>query len=42
KDMKQRGFKFIGSTILYAHLQATGVVNDHLTSCFRHGACTEH
>ncbi|MEN8155374.1 MAG: DNA-3-methyladenine glycosylase I, partial [Bacteroidota bacterium] len=32
KDMKQRGFKFIGSTILYAHLQATGVVNDHLTS----------
>lgn len=36
KDMKQRGFKFLGSTILYAHMQATGIVNDHLTSCWRH------
>jgi DNA-3-methyladenine glycosylase I len=36
KDMKQRGFKFVGSTVIYAHMQATGMVNDHLTSCFRH------
>jgi len=36
KDMRQRGFKFVGSTILYAHMQATGMVNDHLVSCFRH------
>lgn len=36
KDLKKRGFKFVGSTIIYAHLQATGLVNDHLTSCFRH------
>ena len=36
KDMKKRGFKFLGSTILYAHLQATGLVNDHLVTCFRH------
>ncbi len=36
KDLKQRGFKFTGSTIIYAHMQATGMVNDHLTSCFRH------
>jgi DNA-3-methyladenine glycosylase I len=35
-DLKKRGFRFLGSTILYAHLQATGIVNDHLTSCFRH------
>ena len=35
-DLKNRGFKFIGSTILYAHLQATGMVNDHLVSCFRY------
>ncbi|MEX2126487.1 MAG: DNA-3-methyladenine glycosylase I [Woeseia sp.] len=39
KDMKQRGFRFVGSTILYAHMQATGMVNDHLTSCFRHKEC---
>lgn len=37
KDMKKRGFKFVGSTIIYAHMQATGMVNDHLASCFRHG-----
>ncbi|WP_209332314.1 DNA-3-methyladenine glycosylase I [Lunatimonas salinarum] len=36
KDMKKRGFKFLGSTTLYAHLQATGLVNDHLVDCFRH------
>jgi DNA-3-methyladenine glycosylase I len=35
-DMKKRGFKFIGSTVLYSHMQATGMVNDHLISCFRH------
>jgi len=36
RDMKQRGFKFVGSTIIYAHMQATGMVNDHLVSCFRY------
>jgi DNA-3-methyladenine glycosylase I len=36
KDLKQRGFKFVGTTIVYAHMQAVGIVNDHLTSCFRH------
>ena len=36
KDMKQRGFKFVGSTVIYAHLQATGLVNDHTTDCFRY------
>ena len=36
KDMKKRGFKFVGSTIIYAHMQATGMVNDHLVGCFRH------
>jgi DNA-3-methyladenine glycosylase I len=36
KDMKRRGFKFVGSTVIYAHMQATGMVNDHLTSCFRY------
>jgi DNA-3-methyladenine glycosylase I len=35
KDLKQRGFKFVGSTICYAHMQATGMVNDHATDCFR-------
>lgn len=38
KDMKKRGFKFVGSTILYAHMQATGMVNDHTTECFRYKA----
>jgi DNA-3-methyladenine glycosylase I len=38
-DLKQKGFKFLGSTIIYAHLQATGLVNDHLISCFRHKEC---
>jgi DNA-3-methyladenine glycosylase I len=36
KDLKQRGFKFVGSTIIYAHMQATGMVNDHTVDCFRH------
>lgn len=36
RDLKQRGFRFVGSTICYAHMQATGMVNDHLASCFRH------
>ena len=35
KDLKKRGFKFVGSTVIYAHMQATGMVNDHVTSCFR-------
>src|SRR5450755_4463426 len=37
KDLKQRGFKFVGSTICYAFMQAVGLVNDHLVGCFRHG-----
>jgi DNA-3-methyladenine glycosylase I len=37
KDLKKRGFKFVGSTICYAYMQATGMVNDHLIGCFRHG-----
>ena len=36
KDLKKRGFKFVGSTIIYAHMQATGLVNDHTTDCFRY------
>jgi DNA-3-methyladenine glycosylase I len=36
KDLKKRGFRFVGSTICYAFMQATGMVNDHLVSCFRH------
>ena len=39
KDLKQRGFKFVGSTIVYAHMQAVGMVNDHLVTCFRHKHC---
>lgn len=37
KDLKSRGFKFLGSTIIYSYLQATGIINDHLTSCFKRG-----
>ncbi len=37
RDLKKRGFKFAGSTIVYAHMQATGMVNDHTTDCFRYG-----
>ena len=36
KDLKSRGFKFVGSTIIYAHMQAIGLVNDHVVSCFRY------
>ena len=41
RDLKQRGFKFVGSTIVYAHMQATGLVNDHIAGCFRHQACVD-
>lgn len=36
KDLKRRGFKFVGSTVIYAHMQATGMVNDHTSDCFRY------
>jgi len=41
KDLKKRGFRFVGSTIIYAHMQATGMVNDHVTRCFRHKPCAK-
>ncbi len=41
KDLKKRGFTFVGSTIMYAHMQATGMVNDHTTDCFRHRECQQ-
>jgi len=41
KELKKRGFKFVGSTIMYAHMQATGMVNDHVVSCFRHKPCAQ-
>jgi DNA-3-methyladenine glycosylase I len=41
KDLKKRGFRFVGSTIVYAHMQATGLVNDHVVGCFRHGPCAK-
>ena len=41
KDLKKRGFKFVGSTIVYAHMQATGLVNDHVVGCFRHKPCAD-
>jgi len=40
KDLKRRGFRFAGPTICYAFMQATGMVDDHVTSCFRHGVST--
>lgn len=40
KDLKMRGFKFLGPTVVYAHMQAVGMVNDHLVSCFRYEFCT--
>jgi DNA-3-methyladenine glycosylase I len=40
-DLKQRGFKFLGSIIIYSHLQATGLVNDHVKNCFRWKECQE-
>ncbi|HKE45791.1 MAG TPA: DNA-3-methyladenine glycosylase I [Steroidobacteraceae bacterium] len=39
KDLKQRGLRFVGSTIIYAHMQAVGMVNDHLLECFRYEEC---
>ena len=42
KNLKKRGFKFVGSTIVYAHMQATGMVNDHTIDCFRFDELTEH
>lgn len=36
KDLRERGFKFVGTTVVYAHMQATGMVNDHIVSCFRY------
>lgn len=42
KELKRLGFKFVGSTIMYAHMQATGMVNDHLVDCFRHRECLRH
>jgi len=40
KDLKARGFKFVGSTVVYSHMQATGMVNDHLVTCFRYRELT--
>ncbi len=40
KELKRRGFRFVGSTICYAFMQAVGVVNDHATGCFRHRSCS--
>ena len=42
KDLKKRGFKFVGSTIVYAHMQAIGMVNDHTIDCFRYDKLTDH
>jgi DNA-3-methyladenine glycosylase I len=39
RDLKQRGFRFVGSTVIYAHMQAVGMVNDHLVDCFRYTEC---
>jgi len=41
KDLKKRGFSFVGSTIIYAHMQATGMVNDHVSDCFRYKTIRE-
>ena len=41
KDLAQRGFKFVGPTIVYAFMQAVGMVNDHLVTCHRHEACAK-
>ena len=42
KDLKKRGFAFVGSTIIYAHMQAIGMVNDHLVACFRFADVTRN
>ena len=39
KELKRKGFKFVGTTVCYAFMQAVGMVNDHVTSCFRHSEC---
>ena len=39
RDLKKRGFRFVGPTIVYAHMQAVGMVNDHEVGCFRHREC---
>jgi len=41
KELSSRGFKFVGPTIVYAFMQAVGMVNDHLTTCFRHPKCSK-
>jgi DNA-3-methyladenine glycosylase I len=41
KDLRKRGFKFVGSTIIYAYMQAVGMVNDHLVTCYRHAECAK-
>lgn len=41
RDLKKRGFKFVGSTIIYAHMQACGMVNDHVVDCFRYKECSK-
>ena len=41
KDLKARGFRFVGPTIVYAFMQAVGMVNDHMVTCYRHGECSE-
>ena len=41
KDLQKRGFNFVGSTIIYAHMQAVGMVNDHTLDCFRHAECAK-
>lgn len=42
KDLKQRGFKFLGTTVIYAHMQAVGMVNDHLEECFRYNQLLQY
>ena len=42
KDLKRRGFSFVGSTVVYAHMQAVGMVNDHLVDCFRYRELRQH
>jgi DNA-3-methyladenine glycosylase I len=41
KDLQARGFKFVGPTIVYAFMEATGMVNDHLTTCYCHALCSK-
>ena len=41
RDLKKRGFRFVGPTVIYAHMQAVGMVNDHETGCFRHQPCAD-